>query len=378
MRRLVVPALAAIVWIGPLSRAAGQQQQLSQNQPTQQSAKPSEPVITRVYDVRELVAPTHEFPVTTSSYARAFIAPAGQSINSAQMNTGTTAGTNQLFQNANLQGIADGSAETKALTSELIKMVQDTIATDSWKDNGGSTGVLRELKGMLVVTQTAANHDKVADLLSNLLREQGGMVRVKADWVLLSSADAAKLTKSAAGSDEALAPVDPTFLQNLSPSTKHFTSQTLSRNGQTVYVISGMDRTMVTSAIPVVSTGVAAYATDVSNVGGGIALEVNSRVNFDTKFAVVTVYSTFTDPAKITSDNVTVSGATTQPGGSQLTLLSPTVGIQPFGRVVQDLRTTVRLPLGASIVAGSMTLNPQTEGGDEQQLVLILKVTASK
>jgi len=45
---------------------------------------------------------------------------------------------------------------------------------------------------------------------------------------------------------------------------------------------------------------------------------------------------------------------------------------------VQDMRTTIRLPLGMSVVAGSMTLKPDTKGADEQVLVLVLKVTASR
>jgi hypothetical protein len=372
--KLLIPALAAVVSISMFCPADGQEKQLP---PLQQSGKTSEPAVTRVYDIRDLLAPTHEFPVSTSAYARSFLSPAGQSVSYAGM-TVPPQQANQLFGVGGGAEVNAAAAETKNLTNELIKLILDSVSPDSWKDMGGTIGVIHELKGMFVITQTEANHKKIAQLFSDLSREQGGMVRVTADWVLLNSSDASKLTK--AGSDEALAPVDPSVLQNLPAGARHFSGQTLSRNGQTVYVISGMDRSIVTSAIPVVSTGVAAYSTDVSTVGGGIALEVNPRVNWDTKSAVVTLFSTFSDPAKVANDTVTVGGATTQPGGTQLTLISPAAGFQPFSRLVQDLRTTVRVPLGASIIAGTMTLNPQTqlEGGAEQQLVLILKVTASK
>lgn len=100
--------------------------------------------------------------------------------------------------------------------------------------------------------------------------------------------------------------------------------------------------------------------------------------NWEQHSAVVTLYSTFSDPAKVTGDNIIVGGATTQPGGNQITLLPGTAGFQPFSRVIQDMRTTIRVPLGATVIAGSMTLQPETQGGDEQQLVLIIKVTASK
>jgi hypothetical protein len=58
--------------------------------------------------------------------------------------------------------------------------------------------------------------------------------------------------------------------------------------------------------------------------------------------------------------------------------MAPTTAWQPFSRVVQDMRTTVRVPLGVPIIAASMTLKPDTKAEDEKVLVLILKVTASK
>ena len=45
-------------------------------------------------------------------------------------------------------------AETRAeRTVAFTKLIQDTVASDTWKDNGGSVGSVRELSGQLIVTQ---------------------------------------------------------------------------------------------------------------------------------------------------------------------------------------------------------------------------------
>jgi hypothetical protein len=54
----------------------------------------------------------------------------------------------------------------------IAKLIEDTVDTDSWKDNGGSIGALRELAGRLVITQTPAAHRKIVALLRTL-REGG-------------------------------------------------------------------------------------------------------------------------------------------------------------------------------------------------------------
>lgn len=56
---------------------------------------------------------------------------------------------------------------------ELIRLIEDTVDTDTWKDNGGSIGMIRELAGRLIITQTPANHRKIVNLLRTL-RSGGG------------------------------------------------------------------------------------------------------------------------------------------------------------------------------------------------------------
>lgn len=53
-------------------------------------------------------------------------------------------------------------------TEAITKLIEDIIATDSWKDNGGNVGALREFNGLLVITQTAENQKKVEQFLVEL------------------------------------------------------------------------------------------------------------------------------------------------------------------------------------------------------------------
>ena len=50
----------------------------------------------------------------------------------------------------------------------LLRIIQESIDANSWRDNGGIPGVLYEFGGVLFVTQTPANRDRVARLLKNL------------------------------------------------------------------------------------------------------------------------------------------------------------------------------------------------------------------
>jgi hypothetical protein len=50
----------------------------------------------------------------------------------------------------------------------ITRLIEDTVNTDSWKDNGGSLGALRELAGRLIITQTPAAHRQIVGLLRTL------------------------------------------------------------------------------------------------------------------------------------------------------------------------------------------------------------------
>jgi hypothetical protein len=54
----------------------------------------------------------------------------------------------------------------------IIRIITDHVEADTWKDNGGAVGSIRELNGRLIVQQTWQNHQKVEAILDEL-REKG-------------------------------------------------------------------------------------------------------------------------------------------------------------------------------------------------------------
>jgi hypothetical protein len=51
---------------------------------------------------------------------------------------------------------------------EIVKLITDMVAADSWRDAGGTVGSIREIGGILVITQTPENLQAIRDLLSRL------------------------------------------------------------------------------------------------------------------------------------------------------------------------------------------------------------------
>src|SRR5580765_2259911 len=90
-KHVAVFLMTAITLIAMSGRADAQTQ-------LPQVPRSDEPVVVRVYNVRDLIAPTFEFPISTSTYARSFISPTGQSSTAVYTNPGQgQGGTNALF-----------------------------------------------------------------------------------------------------------------------------------------------------------------------------------------------------------------------------------------------------------------------------------------
>jgi len=91
---------------------------------------------TRVYDIRDLITAIMGPPPTPAPYS--------------------------------VSDLAKWAAMRSAHLDQLIQLIEDTIATDSWKEAGGTIGSMRVLGDRLIVTQTRENQERVADLLAAL------------------------------------------------------------------------------------------------------------------------------------------------------------------------------------------------------------------
>ncbi len=82
---------------------------------------------------------------------------------------GNIGGGGSIFQQSGGggQGQQQGKSR-KAMVREITSLIENTVDRNSWVDNGGSAGTIRELNGQLVVNQTPGNQTKIAALLQKL------------------------------------------------------------------------------------------------------------------------------------------------------------------------------------------------------------------
>lgn len=64
---------------------------------------------------------------------------------------------------------APGGPGRNARVESLLKLVMDEVDPQSWRARDGDIGSIREIQGQVIVTQTAANHAKIALLFKNLV-----------------------------------------------------------------------------------------------------------------------------------------------------------------------------------------------------------------
>jgi type II secretory pathway component GspD/PulD (secretin) len=91
-------------------------------------------------------------------------------------------GGQSLFNNQQNQDQQGANARAD-LVASIIKLMEDTVASDSWKDNGGNVGSIRELGGQLIVTQTPETRRSLAQLLEQLRETRAIQITVEARFL---------------------------------------------------------------------------------------------------------------------------------------------------------------------------------------------------
>lgn len=252
---------------------------------------------------------------------------------------------------------------------ELIQVIEGNIEPGSWMDAGGTTGTIQPLGSLLVVTQTTANQKRVEDLIAMIRKEYGPLktVGVSARWVLLSPEQARQMMAAGKGT---VTVVDEGFVGKLPADALWAAGRTACFSGQTVYVASGRGRTAVTKAQPVVGTNAVAYDVTADLIQSGAVLQVTPLLSPDGQTAVLDLVSVATDWGEV-EGGIDLGGTS----GDRGVTTRPSAKLDRINVGVQQMRTTVRVPVGKAVVVGGMTREP---GTDEKQLYLIAEVTAAE
>jgi hypothetical protein len=293
----------------------------------------------------------------------------------------------------------------------LIDAMTSVVVPSSWAENGGGDGVVRPVGAALAVWQTPEVHQLIAEFL-DMLRQGSANRRtlsIDARWLMLDSQDLAELRDDNGK-------INREKLQSFTRRSTSMRGITHCFSGQLVYLISGTRRNVVSGYIPVVGSvdrpdepqfvnltngaqitftqlgGGEGGGTIVSDRGVGyqplvekpnfgVLLEIRPTVMQGENVAVVDLKSTVTFPGQPTSDAATAS------------MFDPAMGIAPrvdrLAVEMQQLATTLRLPLGEPMLVGGMTnLSPprppandppaDSTGGQEPsespQLYLVLEI----
>jgi hypothetical protein len=261
----------------------------------------------------------------------------------------------------------------------------------------------------LVVSQTEEAHEVIGELLDQL--RQGSATRrtvsIDARWLLLDSGDLDRLVKTADDGDRR---VDRKALDEFTRRPTSLRGATKCFSGQAVYVISGTQRSFVSSYIPVVGsvelpqpevlyamnrsqradvTFIESGGEGMGGFGGrsvgyqpiittpnfGATLEVRPTLLASGKEAAVDLQSTVTFPSP------------EQPAMDPAAM----PGVPPVDRVaiqMQKLATTLRVPLGEPLLVGGMTYltptpgqtsqpqpqNPPADDVEQRQLYLVIEL----
>jgi Flp pilus assembly secretin CpaC/tetratricopeptide (TPR) repeat protein len=132
----------------------------------------SKNVLTRVYDIRDLIINVPDFEAPTFTLQ-------GSS-------TGGGGGGGNLFGGGGGQGQGQQGQTRQDLEEAIISLIQDTVASDSWKDNGGTVGSIRSLGGQLIVTQTPENQRDLVRLLEQLRETRAIQVTVEVRYLIVA------------------------------------------------------------------------------------------------------------------------------------------------------------------------------------------------
>ncbi len=129
-----------------------------------------------IYDIRDLLFQIPNFTEAPSL-------DLDQVLNQGQQ--GSSGASGGIFQDANNNDEGEGLTEEE-LMQRILEIIQTNVDFEGWRDNGGSTGVVQELNGNLIITNTARNHREIQGLLNQLREIRSVQINVESRFLTVS------------------------------------------------------------------------------------------------------------------------------------------------------------------------------------------------
>ena len=294
--------------------------------------------LTRVYDVRDLLVEIPDFNYEPDNNGFPASGPQPATTRTAARTTATAPSPDEVRRRDEVVG-------------KLIRDITDSVDPRSWRDNGGTVGAIRELQGQLIVTQTAANQEKVLATIQARRAPRSMQIMLEARFIHGVDAEAVlkdgRWPRPAAREGHDLW---PRFLTNIevdrllraTQAAREATIVTAPRiilhNGQRAYVMVTRQTAYVADLKP--KRGGAEYDADVRLLTSGVLLDGRAQVVSDDDDDAGAKYVTLTLNPRLTTllEMVPKSVPGTRPG-QNLTIQVPHT-------LVTHMKATVTVPDG--------------------------------
>ena len=361
---------------GPLEKAG---QPSAEKGPLERVSKAAEaakiePLVIRMYNVQDLML-GRDFPYRSTVMPPTSLEPdmSGPAYGSAKAAAAQSeGGVAQLF--GATEPTEDRSAASAFTPNVLSDLIQRTVDPDSWIENGGR-GKIDRVGALLVVTQTAENHKKIAELLEQF-RTDRPMIGIEAKWMLLDDAQVAQIVPEDAARRTVPIQVTAAALKE-AKATVVYRAQVTCFDRQTTHMASGQAQALMANMTPVVAEAAVGWDPTISTVLWGALLEITPALTPGGNSVILKLHSCITEGQKTRTVQVTSaipsssSGAKDNPAGAGVAKAD--IELPEF--LLHTFRTTVRAPLDKGILIGGMTSPKATDG---KVLYLFLQVSSSK
>ncbi len=142
---------------------------------------------TRVFDIQDLLVQAPNFTAPTFNLQNQS-STSGVQVSSGSSGGGGGSGSSNLFSGGQGQGGQQQAGKTRAqMVTEITQLIENTVARNSWIDNGGTVGSVREINGQLVITQTPGNLEKVSGLLKQLRETRSVEISIDARFLYVTT-----------------------------------------------------------------------------------------------------------------------------------------------------------------------------------------------
>ncbi|NNM84790.1 MAG: hypothetical protein HKL96_03415 [Phycisphaerales bacterium] len=379
--------------------------------------------VVRVYDIQDLLVqapnfkdfPTFNLQSATQNSTAQVSSTGGGGIGNAGGGGGLFGGGGGGAGGA---GASTGQSR-KDLVSEITKLIENTVDRNSWVDNGGTVGTIRELNGQLVINQAPGDQQKIAALLTQLREARSIEISIEARFLLVSTnflndfglgwnltfnngffgnnSQPLTITNNTAstaipettgipgslgantfgagtgndsldvtgGFGSALSSYQLNLLLRATQEDKHSTTLTAPRvtlfNGQSAYITVTEQQNFVSSFTQTAGAagigGVSGIGTNlnISTLSTGVVLAVTATVSADHRYVVMTLQPSLSTLDGLDVFNITGQATTGGTGSNQ-------PGFVQLPKIsLTQVATTVSVPDGGTLLIGGQRLVGEVE-----------------